>query len=81
MGPEILSSTGAGVWRKAPMAFPDSGSVLDKSRSAQPFLLRGRDYIISIHIESNKKEWETGFLPLLVLTRQGRSTGKNQHWQ
>ena len=21
MGPEILSSTGAGVWRKAPMAF------------------------------------------------------------
>ena len=29
MGPEILSSTGAGVWRKAPMAFPDSSSVLD----------------------------------------------------
>ena len=32
MGPEILSSTGAGVWRKAPMAFPDSGSV-DKFQS------------------------------------------------
>ena len=26
MGPEILSSTGAGFWRKAPMAFPDSSS-------------------------------------------------------
>ena len=34
MGPEILSSTGAGVWRKAPMAFPDSSSVLDKFLSA-----------------------------------------------
>ena len=34
MGPEILSSTGAGVWRKAPMAFPDSSSVLDKFQSA-----------------------------------------------
>ena len=30
MGPEVFSSTGAGVWRKAPMAFPDSSSVLDK---------------------------------------------------
>ena len=34
MGPEVLSSTGAGVWRKAPMAFPDSSSVLDKFQSA-----------------------------------------------
>ena len=34
MGPEILSSTGAGVWRKAPIAFPDSSSVLDKCQSA-----------------------------------------------
>ena len=34
VGPEILSSTGAGVWRKAPMAFPDSSSVLDKFQSA-----------------------------------------------
>ena len=34
MGPEILSSTGAGVWRKAPRAFPDSSSVLDKFQSA-----------------------------------------------
>ena len=34
MGPEILSSTGAGVWRKASMAFPDSSSVLDKFQSA-----------------------------------------------
>ena len=34
MGPEILSSTGAGVCRKAPVAFPDSSSVLDKFQSA-----------------------------------------------
>ena len=34
MGPEILSSTGAGVWRKARMAFPDSSSVLDAFQSA-----------------------------------------------
>ena len=33
-GPEILSSTGDGVLRKAPMAFPDSRSVLDKFQSA-----------------------------------------------
>ena len=24
--------------------------------------------------------WETDLLPLLVLTRRGRSTGKNQYW-
>ena len=40
MGPEFLSSTGAGVWRKAPMAFPDSSSVLDKFQSAKEFLVR-----------------------------------------
>ena len=34
MGPEMLSSTGAGVYRKAPEAFPDSSSVLDESQSA-----------------------------------------------
>ena len=34
MGPEILSSTGAGVCRKPPQAFPDSSSVLDKFQSA-----------------------------------------------
>ena len=34
MGPEILSSTGAGVWRKAPVAFSGSSSVLDKFQSA-----------------------------------------------
>ena len=37
IGPEILSGTGAGVWRKAPIAFPDSNSVLDKFQSAIPF--------------------------------------------
>ena len=35
MGPEILSSTGAGVWEGAPRAFPDSSSVLDKFQSAR----------------------------------------------
>ena len=30
----ILSSTGAGFWRKAPGALPDSSSVLDKFPSA-----------------------------------------------
>ena len=34
IGPEILSNTGAGVWRKAPMAFLSSSSVLDKFQSA-----------------------------------------------
>ena len=34
MGPEIISSTAAGAWRKAPMAFPDSSSVLDRFQSA-----------------------------------------------
>ena len=34
MGSEILSSTGAGVWRKAPKGFPDSSSVLEKFQSA-----------------------------------------------
>ena len=35
MGPEILSSTGVGAWRKAPMAFPDSNAALDKFRSVK----------------------------------------------
>ena len=33
MSLEISSSTGAEVWRKAPRAFPDSSSVLDKFQS------------------------------------------------
>ena len=46
MGPEILSSTGAGVGRKAPKAFPDSSSVLDTFQSATKALLfcRGGGY-------------------------------------
>ena len=28
----------------------------------------------------NRNLWETHLLPLLVLTSQGRSTGKNQYW-
>ena len=39
IGPETLSSTGAGVWRKASMALPDSSSALDKFQSALPALL------------------------------------------
>ena len=35
VGPEILSSTGAGVWRMAPITFPGSSSVLDKFQSAK----------------------------------------------
>ena len=35
MGPDFLSSTGAGVWRKATKAFADSSSVLDKFQSAK----------------------------------------------
>ena len=33
MSPEMLSSTGAGVCRKAPKAFPDSSSVLNQFQS------------------------------------------------
>ena len=36
-GPEIYPLLGLGVWRKAPMAFPDSISVLDKFQSANTF--------------------------------------------
>ena len=34
-GPEILSSTGVGVWRKASKGFPDSSSALDKLQSVR----------------------------------------------
>ena len=34
MGPEFISSTRVGVCRRAPTAFPDSSSVLDKLQSA-----------------------------------------------
>ena len=40
MGPEIISSTGAGVWRKAAKAFPDSRSVLDRFQSVNIGALR-----------------------------------------
>ena len=45
MGPEFLSSAGAGVWRKAPKAFPHSNSVLDKFQSASTctFQRKGRN--------------------------------------
>ena len=34
MGPEILSSIGVGVWRKAPEVFPDSNTTLDTFQPA-----------------------------------------------
>ena len=34
MGPGILSSIGAGVWRKASEAFPGSNTTLDTFQSA-----------------------------------------------
>ena len=34
MGPEFLSNTGGGLWRKVHTAFPDSNSVMDKIQSA-----------------------------------------------
>ena len=39
MGPEILSNAGVGVCRKAPKAFPDPSSVLDKFQSAISWFL------------------------------------------
>ena len=47
MGPEILSSTGAGFWRKAPMGFPDSSSVLDNFKIAN-FKSQGRQRFESL---------------------------------
>ena len=35
MGPGILSSSGVGVWRKAPEAYPDSNTTLDKFQSSR----------------------------------------------
>ena len=58
MGPEILSSTGAGIWRKAPMAFPDSSSVLDKFQSARCYdpHTPGRIFSVSWHSHKNPAE-------------------------
>ena len=39
MGPEIQLSSGAGVWGKAPKAFPDSSFVLDQLQHALSNLL------------------------------------------
>ena len=33
-----------------------------------------------IFVSASPRKWETDFLPLLVLTCQGRSTGKKQYW-
>ena len=56
MSPEILSSTGAGVWRKAPMAFPDSSSVLDKFQSASVcFLFPSEPHKVQTGVEEESK--------------------------
>ena len=58
MGPEILSSTGAGVWRKAPMAIPDPSSVQDEFQSARcakklsdaAFLLTVGSFLLTVEL-------------------------------
>ena len=45
IGPEILSSTRAGVWRKVSVAFPDSTSVLDKFLSRPSWALFFAKYL------------------------------------
>ena len=44
MGPDILSNTGAGVWRKAPGALPDSSSLPDKFQL--PFHSNAPSYLV-----------------------------------
>ena len=57
----------------------------------QSFVAQCADYSVDVSADSwrfrsrrsrvtQNPAWETDFLPLLVLTRQGRSTGKNQYW-
>ena len=49
MGPEMLSSTGAGVCRVASKAFANSNSVLDKFQSAIPgFAVAGSPQLLEI---------------------------------
>ena len=45
MGPEMLSCTGAGLWRKAPKRFPDSSSALETFEFAKQFLISGKTVI------------------------------------
>ena len=61
VGPEMLSSTGAGVWKKAPGAFPDSSYVLDKFRFT---LQRALSYKkLSPRISSHPKLLQVLFTP------------------
>ena len=54
LGPKMLSSTGAGVWRKAPKAFPGSSSVLDKFQSAK----KGLEQALAICKTKKFRKWE-----------------------
>ena len=75
-GPESSSKvspyTGIGPWMAIPRVQGCQNGVEGES-SAPKF----QGYGFS---GANGHKWETDFLPLLVLTRRGRSTGKNQYW-
>ena len=55
MGPGILSSIGVGVWRNAPMAFPDPNAALDTFQSAKrrtlPSYSRQITYLVSVRLK------------------------------
>ena len=62
MGPESLSSTGAGIWRKAPMAFSDSSSVLDKFQSASYVVV----VVVVVVATTTKKKYNKKATPLVL---------------
>ena len=91
LGDRFLSSAGAGGVCARPMRLPDPSPVLDKNCAPMgPEILSStgagvwRKAPIAFPDSSSVLDKflsaKTDFLPLLVLTRQGRSTGKNQHW-
>ena len=58
MGPEILSSTGTGVWRKAPKAFPFVQFCTGRISVC--------DNTLDVHSFSLELETGTGVLPILA---------------
>ena len=57
----ILSSTGAGVWRKAPMAFPDSSYVLDEVQLCERMVRKQETPRTQTSTVSNSsKDWGFG---------------------
>ena len=59
MGPEILSSTGAGVWRRASMAFPDSWINFSLRLQARIVTLGMHCEVFTIHTELNAELLQT----------------------